>query len=100
VVGHRIAHGGQRFSQPTPITRAVRAAARSLSASAPLHDAAALEGVAAAEAFFGASVPQVECSTPPFHSGLPATAHASTRMRGRGCSRGLRRFGFHGISHE
>src|SRR5207248_62324 len=53
VVGHRIVHGGERFGAPTAITPAVEAAVRSLSASAPLHNGAALEGVAAAEARFG-----------------------------------------------
>jgi acetate kinase len=99
VVGHRIVHGGQRFSEPTPITGAVKAAVGSLSASAPLHNAAALEGVAAAEALFGPAVPQVGVFDTAFHAGLPAAAHAYAGPRDW-LARGLRRFGFHGINHE
>jgi acetate kinase len=99
VVGHRIVHGGQRFSEPTRITGEVKAAVRSLSASAPLHNAAALQGVAAAEALFGPAVPQVGVFDTGFHAGLPAPAHAYAGPR-EWLSRGLRRFGFHGINHE
>jgi acetate kinase len=99
VVGHRIVHGGQRFGEPTPITGAVKAAVRSLSASAPLDNAAALEGVATAEALFGPAVPQVGVFDTAFHAGLPAAAHAYAGPR-EWLARGLRRFGFHGINHE
>jgi acetate kinase len=99
VVGHRIVHGGERFSEPTLITTPVRAAVRSLAASAPLHNAAALEGVSAAEAVLGPAVSQVGVFDTAFHAGLAPGAHAYAGPR-EWLARGLRRFGFHGINHE
>jgi acetate kinase len=49
VVGHRVVHGGEHFREPTRVTDEVRSQIGKLSASAPLHNAAALEGVEAAE---------------------------------------------------
>ena len=99
VVGHRIVHGGERFREPTPITGEVRAAVGSMTASAPLHNAAGLEGVAVAEDLFGHAVPQVGVFDTAFHAGLPRAAHAYAGPH-EWLARGLRRFGFHGINHE
>ena len=98
-VGHRIVHGGERFREPARLTEEVKAAVRSMSASAPLHNAAGLEGVAAAEAAFGDAVPQVAVFDTAFHAGLAPAAYAYAGPH-EWLARGLRRYGFHGINHE
>lgn len=99
VVGHRLVHGGARFQSPTPITAEVKEAVRALTASAPLHNVAGLEGVAVAERFVGDATPQISVFDTAFHATLPPGAHAYAGPR-EWLERGLRRFGFHGINHE
>ena len=98
-VGHRIVHGGERFRAPARLTDEVKAAVRSMSASAPLHNAAGLAGVAAAEAAFGDAVPQVAVFDTAFHADLAPAAYAYAGPH-EWLARGLRRYGFHGINHE
>jgi acetate kinase len=99
VVGHRIVHGGARFRTPTRITEDVKQAVGALSASAPLHNAAGLEGVAVAERFVGQATPQVGVFDTAFHADLPPGAHVYAGPH-EWRERGLRRFGFHGINHQ
>jgi acetate kinase len=99
VVGHRIVHGGARFRDPTPITPEVKDSVRSLTASAPLHNLAGLQGVAVAERFVGDAAPHIGVFDTAFHGDLPAGAHAYAGPRAW-LEQGLRRFGFHGINHE
>lgn len=98
VVGHRIVHGGARFHQPTPLTDEVKAAVRSMATSAPLHNAAGLEGVAVAEGLFEDAA-QVAVFDTAFHAGLAPAAFAYAGPH-EWLDRGLRRYGFHGINHE
>lgn len=99
VIGHRVVHGGDLFTQATLITDAVRDGIRELAELAPLHNPAALAGIdAAATAFPG--VPQVAVFDTAFHRTLPPAAYtyaidAQTAARHR-----IRRYGFHGISHQ
>jgi acetate kinase len=99
VVGHRIVHGGQRFRAPEHITPGVKDAIGALAAWAPLHNPAALRAIAAAERVAGATTPQVAVFDTAFHADLPPGAHTFAGPR-EWLERGLRRFGFHGISHE
>src|SRR5436190_14747749 len=99
VVGHRVVHGGEHFREPTRVTEEVRAQIGELSASAPLHNAAALEGVEAAEAALGPGVPQVAVFDTAFHASLAPAAYAYAGPY-EWLDAGLRRFGFHGINHE
>jgi acetate kinase len=99
VVGHRIVHGGERFRSPERLTAEVKAVVASLAASAPLHNAAALRGVAEAERLVGEGTPQVGVFDTAFHADLPLAAQAYPGPRDW-LERGLRRFGFHGINHE
>jgi acetate kinase len=99
VVGHRIVHGGHRFRGPERITPGAKEAIGALATWAPLHNPAALRGVAAAERFAGATTPQVAVFDTAFHADLPAGAHTFAGPRAW-LEQGLRRFGFHGISHE
>ena len=97
-VGHRIVHGGASFHAPAPLTGEVKAAVRSMSALAPLHNAAGLEGVAVAEERFGDAA-HVAVFDTAFHSGLPPAARTYAGPHAW-LERGLRRYGFHGINHE
>jgi acetate kinase len=98
-IGHRVVHGGSRFTGPTPIDDSVRAAIEDLTDLAPLHQPRALYGIAATSALLP-GVPQVACFDTAFHAGLPAVAR-SYALPGAWIRRfGLRRYGFHGLSHQ
>jgi acetate kinase len=99
VVGHRIVHGGERFRGPVRITPGAKEAIGELATWAPLHNAAALRAIAAAERFAGPATPQVAVFDTAFHADLPPGARTFAGPR-EWLERGLRRFGFHGISHE
>lgn len=98
-VGHRVVHGGERFHEPTLITVEVRETIEELIPLAPLHNpvnAAIID--AASQAL--PNTPQVAVFDTAFFAGLPevATTYAIDRDVAR--SNGIRRYGFHGISHE
>lgn len=97
-VGHRIVHGGARYTGPVRIDDVVVAALEGLSDLAPLHQAKSL---AALEAVSNAlpECPAVACFDTAFHATLPpaASTYALPRIWREGW--GLRRFGFHGLSH-
>jgi acetate kinase len=97
-VGHRIVHGGERFRSATRIDANVVAALRELTDLAPLHQPKSL---AALDAMSHAlpDTPAVACFDTAFHATLPAAATtyavpAAWRERW-----GVRRYGFHGLSH-
>jgi acetate kinase len=97
-VGHRVVHGGARFSGPTRITPAVLADLRALIPLAPLHqphNLAAIEAVS--ERLPG--VPQVACFDTGFHRSQPAVAHVVPLPR-EVCGPDVQRYGFHGLSYE
>jgi acetate kinase len=98
-VGHRVVHGGARFSAPARVDAAVIAAIRALSPLAPLHNPAAAAGIEAVRSALP-GVPQVACFDTAFHHTLPPAATtyalpADWRERWE-----LRRYGFHGINVE
>jgi acetate kinase len=98
-VGHRVVHGGGRFTQATVIDEQVIAAIAGLTDLAPLHQPRALAGIRAARAALP-GVPHVACFDTAFHAGLPAAA-ARYALPGDWTGRfGLRRYGFHGLSHQ
>jgi len=98
-IGHRVVHGGSLFTTAIPITDAVRAGIASLTPLAPLHQPRALAGIDAAAAVFG-GVPQVACFDTAFHASLPAEASAYPLPATWREEYGLRKFGFHGLSHS
>lgn len=98
-VGHRVVHGGSRFTSATLIDAGVRAQIADLAPLAPLHQPRALAGIAAATTAFP-GLPQVACFDTAFHSTLPAQA-ATYPVPARWRERyGVRKFGFHGLSHS
>jgi len=99
VVGHRVVHGGERYREPTAISDDVKEQIATLSVSAPLHNAAALDGVEAAERVLGPGLTQVAVFDTAFHAALPPAAYAYAGPH-EWLDEGLRRFGFHGINHE
>ena len=98
-IGHRVVHGGSLFTAATLITDTVRAGIASLTPLAPLHQPRALAGIDAAAAVFG-DVPQVACFDTAFHAGLPAEASTYPLPATWRDAYGLRKFGFHGLSHS
>ena len=97
-VGHRVVHGGHRFTAATPIDGDVVDGIEALTDLAPLHQPRALAGIAAVRAAMP-GVPAVACFDTAFHAGLPAAAAAYALPAAWTRRFGLRRFGFHGLSH-
>ena len=98
IVGHRIVHGGPKLSEPSIINAKVKQAIRDVSAIAPLHNAAGLQGIELAEKLFP-DVPQVAVFDTGFHRTLPLAAKVYPGPY-QWLERGIRRYGFHGINHE
>jgi acetate kinase len=97
-VGHRVVHGGTRFSRPVVVDVRILAELRSLIPLAPLHqphNLAAIEAVADEAPWLD----QVACFDTAFHRTQPAVAQAFALPR-RYQDEGLRRYGFHGLSYE
>lgn len=97
-VGHRVVHGGLRFTEPTVITDEVIAAVRELVPLAPLHNPANLKGIAVARRLLP-DVPQVAVFDTAFHRTLPEAAAAYAIDAEVARERGIHRYGFHGTSH-
>jgi acetate kinase len=97
-VGHRIVHGGERFREAVRIDAGVEQAMRELTDLAPLHQAQSLAALDAVTGALG-QLPAVACFDTAFHATLPraaATYALPAQWRERW---GLRRYGFHGLSH-
>ena len=97
-IGHRIVHGGPNLTQPTLITPEVRQAISEVSAIAPLHNQAGLEGIDLATEMFP-NIPQVAVFDTGFHRTLPLEAKIYAGPY-TWYENGIRRYGFHGINHE
>ncbi|QJQ98395.1 acetate/propionate family kinase [Halomonas sp. PGE1] len=97
-VGHRVVHGGERFTRAALIDDDVVAAIEATSALAPLHNPANLQGVAATRALF-AELPQVAVFDTAFHQSLPPRAYRYALPEALYREHGIRRYGFHGTSH-
>jgi acetate kinase len=99
-VGHRVVHGGERFTQSTLVDEAVRSALEQLIDLAPLHNPHNLTGISAAREVLGENVPQVAVFDTAFHQTIPETAHLYAIPYQLYRRYRVRRYGFHGTSHR
>jgi acetate kinase len=98
-VGHRVVHGGNKFSNSIVITPQVMADIEALSVLAPFHNPVNLEGIRAAMAQFP-GVPHVAVFDTAFHQSLPPYAYLYGLPYDYYKKEGIRRYGFHGTSHR
>jgi acetate kinase len=97
-VGHRIVHGGERFRDAVRIGAEVERALRELADLAPLHQPKSLAALDAVSAALP-DLPAVACFDTAFHATLPAEAWTYALPAAWREQFGLRRYGFHGLSH-
>lgn len=97
-VGHRIVHGGPDFTAPVRIDAPVAARLAELTALAPLHQPVALAALAEARDLLPDAV-QVACFDTAFHATMPPAATTYALPAAWRERYGLRRYGFHGLSH-
>jgi acetate kinase len=97
-VGHRVVHGGARFTAPVRVDEPALAELEALVPLAPLHQPHNLAAIRAVMRRAPA-VPQVACFDTAFHATQPPVARAFALPR-RYADEGVRRYGFHGLSYE
>ena len=98
-VGHRMVHGGEKFSESVRLTPEVLAAFTACNDLAPLHNPANLKGVNAISAILP-NVPQIGVFDTAFHQTMPAKAYMYALPYEAYTKYGVRRYGFHGTSHR
>ncbi len=97
-VGHRVVHGGRSYTAPVVVDDAVLANLRGLTDLAPLHQPAALDAIELV-ARVRPGLGTVACFDTAFHAGLPAAAATYALPARWRDPLGVRRYGFHGLSH-
>jgi acetate kinase len=98
-VGHRIVHGGRDLTASVRITYAVAESIARAGQFAPEHNALELAALNATTALLGEKIPQVAVFDTAFHATLPEEAYTYAGPY-EWLSRGVRRYGFHGVSHS
>ncbi len=99
-VGHRVVHGGERFTHSTLVDASVWREVEDLIELAPLHNPHNLRGISAVRAVLGQGVPQVAVFDTAFHQSLSETAYLYAIPYQYYRRYGVRRYGFHGTSHR
>lgn len=97
-VGHRVVHGGGRFQRPVVVTPAILGELSAFTPWAPLHQPQNLAGIRAATVALPDAI-QVACFDTAFHQTCPPVATRLAIPR-HWHNRGIRRYGFHGLSYE
>jgi acetate kinase len=97
-IGHRVVHGGSEYTQPVRVDAAVLAALEKYVPLAPLHQPHNLAPIRDLLAR-SPQLPQVACFDTAFHSGAPRVSQAFALPKAI-TERGVRRYGFHGLSYE
>ena len=98
-IGHRVVHGGERFTRASRLDEAAVLAIRATAPLAPLHNPANLLGIEAATHLFP-DVPHVAVFDTAFHQTLPEHAFRYALPEALYREHGVRRYGFHGTSHR
>ncbi len=98
-IGHRVVHGGERFTQPARIDTSVIQAIDAMASLAPLHNPANLLGIRVAAELVPEAA-QVAVFDTAFHQTLPACAYRYALPERLYRDFGIRRYGFHGTSHQ
>lgn len=98
-VGHRVVQGGAEFVAPTLIDEAVERRIDELARLAPLHNPANLQAVRAARAVFPGA-PHIAVFDTAFHQTMPISAYSYAIDRETAERYGVRKYGFHGTSHQ
>ncbi len=98
-VGHRVVHGGEKFSKSALITKGVKEVIRDCFEIAPLHNPPNYAGIEACEAIFP-GVPQVAVFDTAFHQTMPKQAYIYGLPYELYERYHIRKYGFHGTSHE
>jgi acetate kinase len=98
-IGHRVVHGGERFRAPHIITSSVMKEIERLGSLAPLHNPINLIGIKVCAKLL-AHIPQVAVFDTAFHQGMPEHAYLYALPYAYYRKFGIRRYGFHGTSHE
>lgn len=98
-VGHRIVHGGRAFVEPTVITPEVKRTLARLASFAPQHNRLELDLIEATQGKLGDGILQIAVFDTAFHATLPSAAYTYPGPY-EWLEQGIRRYGFHGISHQ
>jgi acetate kinase len=99
-VGHRVVHGGEKFTKSVTIDDPVVDQIEDCIDLAPLHNPANLKGIYAAREILGQGVPQVAVFDTSFHSTMPDTSYLYAIPYQLYVRHKVRRYGFHGTSHR
>ena len=99
-VGHRVVHGGERFTHSVLISDEVLRGIEDCIELAPLHNPANIKGIQAARELFGPGLPQVAVFDTAFHQTLPESAYLYAIPYQFYRRYKVRRYGFHGTSHR
>src|SRR5918992_2980941 len=99
-VGHRVVHGGERFTHSVLITDEVLRGIEDCIELAPLHNPANIRGIQAAREVFGPGLPQAAVFDTAFHQTLPEQAYLYALPYQWYRRHRIRRYGFHGTSHR
>ena len=99
-VGHRVVHGGEKYTKSVLIDKTVERDIENFKSLAPLHNPANLQGYEACLAVLGPKVPQVAVFDTAFHSTMPPMAYMYALPYEYYENFGIRRYGFHGTSHK
>lgn len=99
-VGHRVVHGGERFTHSVLITDEVLRGIEDCIELAPLHNPANIKGITAAREAFGPGIPQAAVFDTAFHQTMPEHAYLYALPYQLYRRHRIRRYGFHGTSHR
>lgn len=97
--GHRVVHGGEAFGGSMPVDAELEQGIEAVFELAPLHNPPNLTGIREAKHMFG-DIPQIACFDTAFHHSIPETAYRYALPESFYKEHHIRRYGFHGMSHQ